>query len=138
MHGSSGGTSGKKARIEIIPLIDIIFFLLATFIMVSLSMNKNQGINVSVPTAGATTDAPVRDRERPVSLVVNVKGEVLYNGEKMTPAQVPIKLQSYKSQAKDPRVTVCGEADTPLQLVISVYDQAKLTGIQKVALNVAK
>ena len=33
----------KRARIEIIPLIDIIFFLLATFVMVSLSMTKNQG-----------------------------------------------------------------------------------------------
>ena len=39
MHSASGGK--KRARIEIIPLIDIIFFLLATFIMVSLSMTKN-------------------------------------------------------------------------------------------------
>jgi biopolymer transport protein ExbD len=41
--GGGGNRRGKKksARIEIIPLIDIIFFLLATFIMVSLSMSKN-------------------------------------------------------------------------------------------------
>ncbi|MFZ4723247.1 MAG: biopolymer transporter ExbD, partial [Phycisphaerales bacterium] len=47
MAGGGGGMRrGKKkaARIEIIPLIDIIFFLLATFIMVSLSMSKNQGV----------------------------------------------------------------------------------------------
>ena len=48
MHGGGGGGRGKRARIEIIPLIDIIFFLLATFIMVSLSMTKNQGVQVGV------------------------------------------------------------------------------------------
>ena len=38
---AGGGRSGPgKARIEIIPLIDIIFFLLATFVMVSLSMAR--------------------------------------------------------------------------------------------------
>ena len=51
MHGSRRGR--KAARIEIIPLIDIVFFLLATFIMVSLGMTKNQGANVSL--AGAST-----------------------------------------------------------------------------------
>ena len=53
MHGSSHGGGGKRARIEIIPLIDIIFFLLATFIMVSLSMSKNQGVQVALPTAAS-------------------------------------------------------------------------------------
>ena len=53
MHGGAVSQGGRKrARIEIIPLIDIIFFLLATFIMVSLSMTKNQGVQVALPTAG--------------------------------------------------------------------------------------
>ena len=55
MHGSSRNGSRKRARIEIIPLIDIIFFLLATFIMVSLSMTKNQGVQVALPTASSAT-----------------------------------------------------------------------------------
>lgn len=44
-------TTRRKARIEIIPLIDVVFFLLATFVMVSLSMIKNQGIRVNLPSA---------------------------------------------------------------------------------------
>ena len=47
MAGSSGGGSSggkKKARIEIIPLIDVIFFLLATFVLFTLSLNKSGGI----------------------------------------------------------------------------------------------
>ena len=41
----------RKARIEIIPLIDVVFFLLATFVMVSMSMVKNQGLQVRLPSA---------------------------------------------------------------------------------------
>ena len=53
MHGGRRKGKRKSARIEIIPLIDIIFFLLATFIMVSLSMTKNQGVQVALPTASS-------------------------------------------------------------------------------------
>ena len=54
MAGGGGGTGPggrKKARIEIIPLIDIMFFLLASFMLVSLSMLKIQGLKVTLPTA---------------------------------------------------------------------------------------
>ena len=57
----------KRGRIEIVPLIDVIFFLLATFVMVSLSMVKNQGIFVNLPRA--STGAP---RERGQASVVTV------------------------------------------------------------------
>ena len=45
----------KHAKIEVIPLIDVVFFLLATFVMVSLSMTKNEGITVNVPSASTAS-----------------------------------------------------------------------------------
>src|SRR4029453_10836390 len=45
----------KKVRIEIIPLIDIMFFLLACFMLVSLSMTQMRGMKVSLPTAATAT-----------------------------------------------------------------------------------
>ena len=55
MAGSSGGTTSdgkKKARIEIIPLIDVIFFLLATFVLFTLSLNKSNGVaGINLPAA---------------------------------------------------------------------------------------
>ena len=53
MAGSSPRSSGgvKKARIEIIPLIDVIFFLLATFVLFTLSLNKSQGLHVDLPSS---------------------------------------------------------------------------------------
>ena len=52
--GSSGGSSSggpKKVRIEIIPLIDVVFFLLATFVLFTISLNKSNGPRVRLPEA---------------------------------------------------------------------------------------
>ena len=71
MHGGGGGTGPggiKKARIEIIPLIDVVFFLLATFVMVSLSMTRNQGMSVALPTA--STSGKQAESDKPVTLTV--------------------------------------------------------------------
>ena len=82
--------AASKARIEIIPLIDIIFFLLATFIMVSLSMTKNQGVQVALPTASSAASlGDQQEMEKAVTLSVNEKGDVFYNKEKITLAQLP-------------------------------------------------
>src|SRR5262245_61170764 len=106
MHGASGGP-GKRARIEIIPLIDIIFFLLATFIMVSLSMTKNQGVQVALPAAGSAASlGDQREMDKALTLSVTEKGDVFFNKEKITLAQLPLKLQTYKSTTTDPRVII--------------------------------
>src|SRR5512145_2173576 len=102
MHG---GGQGKRARIEIIPLIDVIFFLLATFVMVSLSMTKNQGVQVALPgaaSAATLVDQPQQSKALPLS--VTAKGEVFFNKEKIALQQLPFRLQTFKSAEKDPKV----------------------------------
>ena len=68
MAGSSGGTDAsgkKKARIEIIPLIDVIFFLLATFVLFTLSLNKSEGLTgVKLPQSETGESARPFDPSR--------------------------------------------------------------------------
>ena len=138
MHGGGGG-GGKKARIEIIPLIDIIFFLLATFIMVSLSMTKNQGIQVALPSAStAASLGDNQEMEKAVNLTVNEKGEIYFNKEKITLAQLPLKLQAFKSSAKDPRVIINGEGAATWKQLVGVVDEVKKIGISKVGISTDK
>ena len=64
---SSPGSSikiaeAKKARIDIIPLIDVIFFLLATFVLFTLSLNKIQSMQVNLPQASASAPKPASCR----------------------------------------------------------------------------
>jgi len=140
VHGGGGSVGGRKrARIEIIPLIDIIFFLLATFIMVSLSMTKNQGVNVALPTAASAASlGDQQELDKAVTLSVNAKGEVFYNKEKITLAQLPLKLQTLKSTSKDPKVIINGDAGADFKNVVAVLDEARKIGIGKVGINTDK
>lgn len=139
MHGGSSGGSRKRARIEIIPLIDIIFFLLATFIMVSLSMTKNEGIQVALPTASSAASlGDQQEMEKAVTLSVNGKGDVFYNKDKITMAQLPVRLQSLKATSKDPKVIVNSDAGADFRHVVAVLDEVRKIGIAKVGINTDK
>ena len=138
MHGAHAG-GGKRARIEIIPLIDIIFFLLATFIMVSLSMSKNQGVQVALPTAGtAASLGDQQEMDKTVTLSVNEKGDVFYNKEKITIAQLPMRLQTLKSTSKDPKVIINSDGMANFKYVVAVLDEVRRIGIAKVGINTDK
>lgn len=139
MHGSSGGGSRKRARIEIIPLIDIIFFLLATFIMVSLSMTKNQGVQVALPAAGSAQSlGDNQEMEKAVTLSVNDKGDVYWNKEKVSLAQLPLRLQTFKTASKDPKVVINSDAGADFKHVVGVLDEVRKIGIAKVGINTDK
>lgn len=140
--GGSGLTArlpGKRARIEIIPLIDIIFFLLATFVMVSLSMTKNQGVQVALPAAAtASSLSDPSEQDKTVTLSVNEKGEIFYNKDKVSVAQLPFKLQTLKSSIKDPRVVISGDANADFKLVVQVLDEVRKIGITRVGISTDK
>jgi biopolymer transport protein ExbD len=139
MHGLSSGGRGKRARIEIIPLIDIIFFLLATFIMVSLSMTKNQGVQVALPSAASAASLGEQDEiEKAVTLSVNEKGDVFFNKEKITMAQLPFRLQTFKSSTRDPKVIVNSDAGADFRHVVALLDEVRKIGIGKVGINTEK
>jgi len=125
----------RKARIEIIPLIDVIFFLLATFMMVSLSMVKNEGINVRLPVASSS--AP-QDREDLTTVTVTEAGEFFFNRELVSLEGLRSHLQELKNHSSDPRVFVNGDKNARFQFVITVLDEARKLGITKVAIETEK
>jgi biopolymer transport protein ExbD len=91
----------RKARIEIIPLIDIIFFLLATFVMVSLSMIKNRGIPVNLPAASSAT---AQERKDYTAITVTKEGDLYFNKEAMSLEGIVERLRLLKLNEADPPV----------------------------------
>jgi len=122
----------KKARIEIIPLIDIIFFLLATFIMVSLSMVKNKGIPVNLPVAAASA---AQDRKEFVSISVTARGGIFWDKEKTSLAELPARLQKLKAAKPDPKIFLNGDTKAELGNAVAVLDEIRLAGISKIAIE---
>ena len=126
----------KKAKIEIVPLIDVVIFLLATFVMVSLSMTRNQGMQVQLPSA--TTAGKQDADDKAVTLTVMENGEVFFNKEKVTMAQLPFKLQTLKTSQQDPKVILNAAAEADFKQVVAVLDEARKIGIAKVGISTEK
>ena len=79
MAGSTKVEEGKKkARIEIIPLIDVIFFLLATFVLFTLSLNRIASIPVNLPVPTTNNSPPDDDM---VTLQISDQGQCYWNRE---------------------------------------------------------
>jgi biopolymer transport protein ExbD len=128
-------SSRKRARIEIIPLIDIMFFLLATFLMVSLSMIKNQGVQVNLPAAA--TSAPQEQKDFAI-ISITEQGDIFYNKEKIEPDQLRPYLESLRETYAEPKVFINGDEKVVFGKVVTVLDEARQVGIVKVAIQTKK
>ena len=124
--------SKKRARIEIIPLIDIIFFLLATFVMVSLSMVKNSAISVNLPAAAAGVP---QERDESATISINAAGDLFYNKQPVDAAHLGDALKELLAQNPDPRVFINGDTKAEFGKAIAVLDEARKLGITKVAIE---
>lgn len=122
----------KKARIEIIPLIDVIFFLLATFVLFTLSLNKTGGL--AVPLPAASTSEP-RDPGSSVTLTIRQDGTLGWDKEPITLDQFLIRLAAYKQTQDDPRVLINGDENALFNQVRYVVDEVRKAGISKVLIE---
>ena len=125
----------KKARIEIIPLIDVIFFLLATFVLFTLSLNKIQAVPVDLPQASASAAKP--DEETSVVIQISEADSAFWNKEPISLSDVAPRLASYKANTPNPRVLVTGDDRAKYGNVIKVLDEVRLAGIQTVTIETA-
>jgi biopolymer transport protein ExbD len=126
-------TSGKRrARIEVIPLIDIIFFLLATFVMVSLSMVKNQGIAVALPKAATGQPQP---QTRSATVTITEAGRVYLDLEPVTFDTLPQRLDALRRQHPELRVVFNGDELAYFGDVVKALDETRKAGIEKVAIQ---
>src|SRR4051812_20340920 len=131
MAGTSmaGGGSRKKARIEIIPLIDVIFFLLATFVLFTLSLNKTEGVKVALPTS-KTGEA--RRTEGTVTITVMDTGAIAWQKELVSLDDFLARLKAYHLQTPDGDILINGDENALFSQVIYVFDEARKAGVEKV------
>ncbi|ACB75628.1 ExbD/TolR family protein [Opitutus terrae] len=136
MAGSSGGkTSGgkKKARIEIIPLIDVIFFLLATFVLFTLSLNKSNGLSgVVLPQSG--TGEP-RDPSESVTITVTQEGTLGWDKDPVTLDEFLERLRAFHVSNPEARILINGDENAFFSQAIYVFDEVRKAGFQKVLIE---
>jgi biopolymer transport protein ExbD len=123
----------KRARIEIIPLIDIMFFLLASFMMVSLSQTHMKGIKVNLPSQ---SQPPPQQQKDYVSVRVAAGPVYYFDGQYVPDDQVTPRL--FQLQQQNPGIKVSISA-APMAMhgdVISLLDKVRQVGITKVGYQI--
>jgi biopolymer transport protein ExbD len=132
LHDALASGGAKKARIEIIPLIDVIFFLLATFVLFTLSLNKSGGLSVALP-ASETSEA--RNPDGAVTISITTEGTLAWDKTPVTLDEFVARLQAYKQVEPNPKVLINGDENAMFAQVRYVVDEARKAGIGKVLIE---
>jgi biopolymer transport protein ExbD len=123
----------KRARIEIIPLIDIMFFLLASFMMVSLSQTHMKGIKVALPSASVPPPNTPKDF---VSVRVGAGNAVSFDGQIVNDDQILPRLFQLHAANPNIKVSISAEGMARHGDVVTVLDKVRRVGIQKVGYQI--
>jgi biopolymer transport protein ExbD len=126
---------GKHARIEIIPLIDIMFFLLASFMMVSLNMTRVENIRVDVPSA---TQVQADFGADMIHIAVDKTGATWVEKKPISlPELYTVLTNRFHANARLP-VFIGGDAATPHGEMVKVLEFVRRAGVQQVAFTVTQ
>jgi biopolymer transport protein ExbD len=123
----------KHARIEIIPLIDIMFFLLASFMMVSLSQVSMKGWKVTLPEGSS---GKVQDKKDYISLSVDKEGTYYFDKQIIKLEDILPRLQAIYKSNPEAKIFIRGDVEAVHGNVTRMLDQIRASGFQKLSFEI--
>ena len=121
----------KRARIEMLPLIDIVFLLLVFFIYAMLSMAVHRGLPVILPTSSTAKI----DKNLILSVTVKEDGVVFLDKEELPLEDLAKSLRRRAGQRKETGVLLFADHGIPYQTLFRVLDQIRMAGLSRISLQ---
>ncbi|MBC2744430.1 MAG: biopolymer transporter ExbD [Desulfosarcina sp.] len=121
----------RKARIDMLPLIDIVFLLLVFFIYAMLSMAVHHALPVALPVSST---APL-DKQVTLSVTVDRNGAVFLDETPVEIEKLAEILRVKAGSEKDPGVLLFADNSITYQTLYGVIDQIKMAGISRLSLE---
>jgi biopolymer transport protein ExbD len=115
---------GDRPRVEVIPMIDIMMFLLVFFVVISLRMIAGTGVAMELPGSATTTQI----KTSTITIGVTKSGETVLDGKPVTQDELRARLTELK-QAQKVEVVLAGDRDASLQTLLTVMDTVRSAGI---------
>jgi biopolymer transport protein ExbD len=123
----------RRGRIEIIPMIDVMFFLLVTFMLASLSMQSLNSLAVNLPKG----EAPAMQQQAPITLTITKESELLLDKTPATLESLAFVLKPML-EGRDPNVVVAADAAAPEGVVVQAMLQARRAGVENFLIAVKR
>ena len=121
----------RKVRIEMLPLIDIVFLLLVVFIYAMLSMAVHRGLPVLLPTSSSAQI----DKSLVFSITVKTDGMIYVDKERIPIKDLAAALKRKTETGTEPGVLLFADRSLSYQNLYRVLDQIRMAGIHRISLQ---
>ncbi len=121
----------RRARIEILPLIDIVFLLLVFFIYAMLSMAVHRGVSVNLPTSSSARI----EKELLLSITIKDSGDILLDNNRIPLKDLAWFLELKSKERDTPGLLLFADKRVSCQLLLHVLDQIRMAGINRISLQ---
>ena len=126
------GAPMRRARIEMIPLIDVVFLLLIFFIYAMLSMTIHKGIPVLLPTA----EMGLIDREEYLSISITRDHRIFLDEREVPMEELRQRLMERRKGQPHVRAFIRGDRRVPYEWVVRALDTVRASGLSKISLEI--
>lgn len=123
--------AGRKARIEMLPLIDIVFLLLVFFIYAMLSMAVHRGLPVVLPKSSTVKV----DKELILSVTVKADGSIYLDKVRISLEELAASLMQKAKHEKETGVLLFADKTLAYQKLFRVLDQIRMAGLTRISLQ---
>ncbi len=124
--------AGRPARIEMVPLIDVVFILLVFFTYAMLTMIVPRGLRVTLPSVAGSS----RTAREPVAVTIGRRGELYVDREPVLRATLVERVKERLAGAREGWVLIHGDAAAPLEAALDVLGRLRDAGIDEVTFRV--
>jgi biopolymer transport protein ExbD len=124
-----GYFDANRPRVEVIPMIDIMMFLLVFFVVISLNMIAGSGVQMEIPGSRTTQQL----KASTITVGITKDGKVVVAGKPLNPDQLKARLNALKKDGPVD-VVLAGDKDVPLQMLLGVMDTIRGSGISSVGI----
>jgi biopolymer transport protein ExbD len=125
----TSGYENRRARIELLPMIDVVFLLLVFFIYAMLSMVVHRGMKVDLP-AGSTAQL---DKRQYVSISLDADNAIRVQDQVVTLDEVAAAVQRHRADSADLPVFIAGDQHADLGLALQILDRLRQVHINEVS-----
>jgi len=124
----------RRARIEILPLIDIVFLLLVFFIYAMLSMAVHRGVPVNLPASSSSEI----EKKLTVSVTIKDSGDIVLDTVRVLLKDLAPQLREKARISEGLGVLLFADREVSCQLLVKVLDQIRMAGVNRVSLQTIK
>lgn len=127
-------TPRKKSRIEIIPMIDVMMFLLVFFVLLSINVIPASGVKLNLPSSA---QAQLNNPPKRMVLAITAQGAYLVDGEPVADLDAlgAVLAQRKEASASGIAVIIQGDESASLQRLVDVMDILKSRGIEAMTIS---